>query len=678
MLSSRRMIPIRRIDFINLAGRSIVVVTRDMEVSPWQCRRTRRRPKQSARLPPRRSSWTGRTRRRRSPGRYRPSPTGAGGAPTTCSARSTSSATSCAGRRRDWCGGARASRCPSGSTWTARRRGWRRRTNPVHTMLDTGTDAAAGLQGFPHGIGGADDVIAMPLQCSTQWDGLGHIFDHGKAWNGRDAARTVTSDGDLVTGIEKLARPVCGRGVLLDAGRVIGPSLGTADGARGELPDGFAITQEHLTATAAGHGVTVGRGDLLLVRTGRYARALREGWGDYAGGASPGLSFTTAGWLHRTEIAAVATDTWGFEVRPNEFDVASFQPLHQVAIPNMGLLIGEMWALEELAEDCAADGVYEFFLTAAPLPITGAVGVSRQPDRRQVTAGGTPMPAVSNVLVAGAGLAGTAAAAGLAAAGVAVDLIDVKPEVSRHRLGHHDAGQRAARAAPPRRLGRGARRRATRSTASGCAPPTRPGPCSPRYPTHGPAAPTCRPRSACPGPRSRASWRTARPRRAPSSGSAPASARCRRTAAGWTSCSPTARPDDTTWSSARTASGPRPGAMIGISDEPRPTGMGIFRGVRAPAGQRHPDRPVLRRPGLHRRILPDRRELALRVPRGGRAGPVRADPGRAAGRHAGAGRGLPRPLGRDPRDARPTPERSATPSSRRWSWPRRGTGDGSC
>jgi hypothetical protein len=47
-------------------------------------------------------------------------------------------------------------------------KGWRRRTNPVHTMTDTGTDAAAGKQGFPHGIGGADDVIAMPLQCSTQ------------------------------------------------------------------------------------------------------------------------------------------------------------------------------------------------------------------------------------------------------------------------------------------------------------------------------------------------------------------------------------------------------------------------------------------------------------------------------------------------------------------------------
>jgi kynurenine formamidase len=247
-------------------------------------------------------------------------------------------------------------------------KGWRRRTNPVHTMLDTGTDAAAGNQGFPHGIGGADDVIAMPLQCSTQWDGLGHIFDHGRAWNGRSAAATVTSDGDLVTGIEHMAAHVAGRGVLLDVGRALGDE-------RGELPDGFAITEEHLRATidAQGPGSRVGRGDLVLVRTGQLSRARREGWGDYAGGPAPGLSFTTAGWLHRTEIAAIATDTWGFEVRPNEFEGA-FQPLHQIAIPHLGLLIGEMWDPDALAADCAADGVYEFFLTAAPLPITGAVG----------------------------------------------------------------------------------------------------------------------------------------------------------------------------------------------------------------------------------------------------------------------------------------------------------------
>ncbi len=251
-------------------------------------------------------------------------------------------------------------------------KGWRRRTNPVHTMLDTGTDAEAGIQGFPHGLGGADDVIAMPLQCSTQWDGLGHIFDHGKAWNGRRAGDVVTSAGDQVTGIETVADQFVGRGVLLDVGRVCGTD--------GELPDGFAITVDHLERTIVHHGLVdrVGTGDFVLVRTGQLQRGKRDGWNDYAGGAAPGLSFTTADWLHDTEIAAIATDTWGFEVRPNEFDDA-FQPLHQVAIPNMGLFLGEMWDLDGLAADCADDGVYEFFLTAAPIPVTGAVGAPVNP-----------------------------------------------------------------------------------------------------------------------------------------------------------------------------------------------------------------------------------------------------------------------------------------------------------
>jgi kynurenine formamidase len=184
--------------------------------------------------------------------------------------------------------------------------GWRRRTNPAHTMLDTGLDAARGTQGFPHGF----------------------------------------------------------------AGRVLGRD--------GELPDGFAITPGHLEAIIAAHGVSVGRGDIVLVRTGQLARARRDGWGGYAGGPAPGLSFTCAPWLYRTEIAAIATDTWGFEVRPNEFDHA-FQPLHQVVIPHIGLYIGEMWDAESLAADCAADGRYEFWLTAAPIPVTGAVGAPVNP-----------------------------------------------------------------------------------------------------------------------------------------------------------------------------------------------------------------------------------------------------------------------------------------------------------
>ena len=263
--------------------------------------------------------------------------------------------------------------------------GWRRRTNPVHTMLDTGTDAAAGLQGFPHGLGGADDVIAMPLQCSTQWDGLGHIFDRGVAWNGRPAGSVVTSSGDLVTGIEHAASVITGRGVLLDLGRFLRPEA-SGDGAAGELPDGYAITSAELDACIAAQGATsaVGRGDLVLVRTGRYSRARREGWNGYAGGPSAGLSFTTAGWLHRTEIAAIATDTWGFEVRPNEFDEA-FQPLHQVAIPNIGLTIGEMWDLDGLAADCAGRRRLRVPARRAAPPDHGGRRFAGQPHRPEVS-----------------------------------------------------------------------------------------------------------------------------------------------------------------------------------------------------------------------------------------------------------------------------------------------------
>ncbi len=238
-----------------------------------------------------------------------------------------------------------------------------RRNNPVHVMLASGLDSSES-QRFPHGFSGADDVVFTPLQASTQWDGLGHIFDHGTAWNGRAAAQTVTSQGDLVTGIETAAPDLAGRGVLLDVATVIGED--------GELPDGFAITPDHLAETMAtqGESATVGTGDILCVRTGQLARARRDGWGDYAGGPAPGLSFGCADWLHDTQIAAIATDTWGFEVRPNEFDDA-FQPLHQVVIPHMGLFIGEMWDFEKLAADCANDGRCEFFLAAAPIPSPG-------------------------------------------------------------------------------------------------------------------------------------------------------------------------------------------------------------------------------------------------------------------------------------------------------------------
>ena len=90
-------------------------------------------------------------------------------------------------------------------------------------------------------------------------------------------------------------------------------------------------------------------------------------------GDAPGLSFSTAHWLREKDVAAICSDTWGCEVRPNETNEAN-QPWHWVVIPAMGISMGEIFYVKELAEDCAADGIYEFFFCAPPLHIPGAAG----------------------------------------------------------------------------------------------------------------------------------------------------------------------------------------------------------------------------------------------------------------------------------------------------------------
>ena len=222
------------------------------------------------------------------------------------------------------------------------------RFNPIHLMTRTGTD----------------DIIIMPLQCGTQWDGLGHIMYYDFMWNGYDC-RNVTSAGAMKGGIEKTKEKMIGRGVLLDVPRALGKQW---------LPDGFAVTNEILDHTAKKLGGEVKRGDFLLVRTGHVERKFADkNWDGFSGGDAPGLAFETLDWLHKKEVAAIVTDTWGAEVRPNETEDTN-QPWHWIAIPIMGLTVGEIFDLGALAKDCAQDQRYEFLFVAPALPITGGVG----------------------------------------------------------------------------------------------------------------------------------------------------------------------------------------------------------------------------------------------------------------------------------------------------------------
>jgi kynurenine formamidase len=243
------------------------------------------------------------------------------------------------------------------------------RINPLHMMLRTGTDAHSGALDH-RGIRSADDLVVMPLQSGTQWDGLGHVFFGEHMWNGYDC-REVTSAGAQKCGIEKTKARMVGRGVLLDVPACFGVDC---------LDDGFAITPAHLDQTAESQGITVRRGDYVMIRTGQMEAKLAAGnWDGYPGGDAPGLAFSTLSWIRQREIAAVATDTWGCEVRPNRAGPTISQPWHWIAIPIIGLTVGEIFYLADLAEDCRQDGVYEFMFVGPALPITGSVGSPTNP-----------------------------------------------------------------------------------------------------------------------------------------------------------------------------------------------------------------------------------------------------------------------------------------------------------
>jgi len=238
------------------------------------------------------------------------------------------------------------------------------RVNPLHIMTSTSNQ----MTPDPAGLRYADDVIVMPLQCATQWDSLAHVHYGGQLFNGHSAA-TITSSGAGRNSIDKMAAGIISRGVLLDVARLRGVE---------SLGPGEVVTPADLEAAERAQGVRAERGDVLLVRTGYIRVFTVYGERVFYMKQTPGLGVACVEWLHAREVAAIATDTNMVEVWPPE-DPAVLFPLHALCIRDMGLTLGEMFDLEALASDCAADGVWEFLFTAPPLRVTGGVGSPLNP-----------------------------------------------------------------------------------------------------------------------------------------------------------------------------------------------------------------------------------------------------------------------------------------------------------
>jgi len=212
-------------------------------------------------------------------------------------------------------------------------------------------------------------------QASSQWDALAHVKHpiHG-AYNGIPDTQ-MTGRGGMRLGIDNLARRgIAGRGVLADVARYydrVGKSI--------NFTKAESIPLDDVKAALEDEGVELQAGDILLIRIGwtkfylSASAAIKEELSKET--VTPGIegSERTARWLWDNHLAAVASDSPALEALPKPAgEEMEFLHFHMLAF--FGMPIGEMWNLEGLADDCAADGNYDFFLTSAPLNIPGGVG----------------------------------------------------------------------------------------------------------------------------------------------------------------------------------------------------------------------------------------------------------------------------------------------------------------
>ncbi len=236
------------------------------------------------------------------------------------------------------------------------------RINPVRTMIDIHRP----MTGDPTQFCNSDDMVVTGLQSATHWDGLAHVSYAGRMYNGYPLD-SVDADGASRCGIHKI-ETLLSRGVLLD--------VAAAKGAE-RLEPGYPISCEDLDAAEELAKLEIARGDIVLVRTGQMQllKQQRVRPRDKAAYAKPcpGVTLATTEWFHQRDVAAVAADNFSLEVYPGVPE-DMFLPVHLIHIVEMGMTQGQNWDLEELAADCADDGVYEFLLEASPQRFVGAVG----------------------------------------------------------------------------------------------------------------------------------------------------------------------------------------------------------------------------------------------------------------------------------------------------------------
>ena len=212
---------------------------------------------------------------------------------------------------------------------------------------------------------GAGEFIGLVFHgyTVTHIDTPAHFFWEGKLYNGRSCNLITAREGATVEAVELLHDGVVSRGVLLDVARTRGVSW---------FERGEGVMPEDLEAAERASGVRVEPGDVLLVRTGNYARRLAQGPVHPMQAGSPGPHAALAPWLRERGVAMWGSDTHN-DVAPTPYPGIG-HPFHIVALVGLGLWLIDNMNLEDLARACAERGRWEFLLTIAPLRLRNVTG----------------------------------------------------------------------------------------------------------------------------------------------------------------------------------------------------------------------------------------------------------------------------------------------------------------
>jgi kynurenine formamidase len=247
--------------------------------------------------------------------------------------------------------------------------GWHAAGDPRYQIWMTHTPNGTVVDD-PLGVGNAQNqrvsysgsAVSMYAHTGTHIDALNHFGLDGKIWNGFDATRHLGDRGWTKTGAETIP-PIIARGVLIDVAGARGVAM---------LPPGYRVRKEDLQFALARQGVSLQRGDVVLIRTGRmqlYAKA-----DDYVRDA-PGLTLDAARFLIEEGGAmTVGADNLSFEGFPSEI-ADNYIPVHTYLLAQQGAHILELVDLEALA----TDRVYEFAFIAASLKLRGADAAPLRP-----------------------------------------------------------------------------------------------------------------------------------------------------------------------------------------------------------------------------------------------------------------------------------------------------------